>query len=78
MNRWLKASKKQLRLYRQLEKEEEIGMHFLGELVIEALFPRGRDLDLIERYAMRIGLRLAEMPLATVRIESVSVRKLKQ
>ncbi|MGA3297079.1 MAG: DUF1616 domain-containing protein [Candidatus Bathyarchaeia archaeon] len=34
-----------------------------GYVTVEALFPRGRDLDRIERYALSIGLSLAEVPL---------------
>lgn len=34
-----------------------------GYVTVEALFPRGRDLDSIERFALSVGLSLALVPL---------------
>jgi hypothetical protein len=34
-----------------------------GYMAVEALFPRGRELDMIERFALSVGLSLALVPL---------------
>jgi uncharacterized membrane protein len=34
-----------------------------GYVTVEALFPKGRDLDRIERFALSVGLSLALVPL---------------
>jgi hypothetical protein len=36
-----------------------------GYVTVEALFPKGRSLHIIERYALSIGLSLAEVPLVS-------------
>jgi hypothetical protein len=42
-----------------------------GYVMVEALFPRSRNLDAIERFALSIGLSLALMPLVGFMLNSI-------